>query len=103
MSVSQARVDVNATAVEVIIPASNNPYGTVELPSDPITTAEGSGPVQVLVTRAGGLIGALRVNFTAILNSANNTDFRIGDSCKSFWFPQQGGDSIFLEHLGVRA
>ena len=82
MSVTQARVNINATEVEVIIPASNNPYGTVELSSEPITAAEGSGTVRVPVIRTGGLIGALQVNFTAILDSANSTDFRIGDLCK---------------------
>lgn len=83
MSVTLARVDVNATAVEIIVPASNNPFGTVEFASsDPITAPEGGGPVQVNVARSGGLIGALRVNFTAILNSANDADFRIEDSCE---------------------
>jgi hypothetical protein len=75
-------VDVNATAVDVIIPGSNNPYGTVEITSDPITVAEESGSIQVPVTRVGGLIGALQVNFTTTLISANNTDFTIEDSCK---------------------
>lgn len=82
VSVTLARVDVNATAVEVIVPASNNPYGTVDLSAEPITAPEGGGPLQVAVTRTGGLIGTLRVNFTAVLDSADDADFSIPDSCK---------------------
>lgn len=78
-----ARVDANATTVEIIVPASNNPHGSVELASsDPISAPEGGEPVQLSLARSGGLIGALRVNFTTIMISANDSDFSIEDSCE---------------------
>ena len=83
VSVTLARVDVNASSVEITVPASNNPHGTVELASsDPISAAEGGAPVQISIIRSGGLIGALRVNFTATPTSADSTDFRIEDTCE---------------------
>ncbi len=83
VSVTVARVNVNATTVDFLVPASNNPHGSVELASsDPLTTAEAGPPLQLSLVRTGGLIGTLRVNFTAILDSANDMDFGIEESCK---------------------
>lgn len=82
VSVTLARVDVNATAVQVVIPASNNPHGSVQLAStNPISTSEGAA-VQLRVVRLEGLIGTLRVNFTALPNTANATDFSIEELCE---------------------
>ena len=83
-SLTVARLDVNASSVDVIVPASNNPHGSVQFASStPITTSEGAMPLQISLARTNGLIGALRVNFTATLNSANEMDFSFTEPCKS--------------------
>ena len=81
-SLTVARLDVNASSVEVIVPASNNPHGSVQfISSAPITASEGGLPVQLDISRVDGLIGALRVHFTATPDSANAMDFSINGSC----------------------
>ncbi len=84
LSTSIARIDLNATAVEIIIPASNNPHGTVQFASSAlISTSEETGSVNIGVVRSGGLNGYIRINFTITLGSANSTDFNIIQPCKS--------------------
>ncbi len=66
------------------MPASNNPHGSVQFASsDPVTTSEGSMPVQLNLIRANGLIGALRINYTVLPDTANEMDFSINELCKS--------------------
>lgn len=82
VSVTFARVDINATTVEIFVPASDNPHGTVEFASSaPVLTSEGAA-VELDIVRREGLIGALLVNFTAVPGSADESDFTITDSCK---------------------
>lgn len=84
VSVTLARVDVNATSVEVTVPASNNPHGIVEfLSSSSITVQEGATPLQLGVVRLEGLIGDLRVNYSAVLTSADEMDFSLEEQCKT--------------------
>lgn len=83
VSVTLARIHVNATSVDIVVPASNNPHGTVELVSSaPITTSEGAAPLQLNLVRLEGLIGRLRVNYTTVLNTAELMDFSLEGQCK---------------------
>ena len=83
VSVTVARVDVSATRVEIVVPASNNPHGSVELSStESVLVAEGMDTVQLSVVRSGGLIGALLVNFTILPNSALDMDISVEQLCK---------------------
>ena len=83
-SLTLARLDVNASSVEVIVPASNNPHGSVQFASsNPVVTSEGAMPVQLNLVRTNGLIGALRINYAVLPDSASEMDFSIDERCKS--------------------
>ena len=84
VSTSFASIDVNASQVLVIVPASDNPHGLVEF--DQITNEvqlnEDVGTVVLDLRRTQGIIGTLRVNFTVTLLTASSDDFSILSDCE---------------------
>ena len=83
-SITLARLDLNASSVQVLVPASNNPHGSVQyVSSNPVVTSEGAMPLQLNIIRMDGLIGTLRINVTAIPDSANGMDFNLNQLCES--------------------
>lgn len=84
VSTSFAGIDVNASEVLVIVPASNNPHGLVEFDqtANQVQLSEDVGSIVLDLQRTQGVIGTLRVNYTVLLLTASSDDFSISSNCK---------------------
>lgn len=83
-SASQARVNLNASQLNVTVAASDYPHGVVQFAQPvSINTSEADLSLTVPVVRNFGLVGGLRVNFTIVAISATTPDdFNVASSCK---------------------
>ena len=85
VSTSFASINVNASEVLVVVPASDNPHGLVEFDQTAVEVRvnEDVGIAAVGLQRSQGVIGTLRVNFSVVLlSSASSDDFSIATDCK---------------------
>ena len=82
VSTTFASVNTNASEVQVVVPASNNPHGLVEFEASEVMVSEDVGTVLLDLVRTQGVIGTLRVNFSVLLSSASGNDFTISTNCK---------------------
>ena len=71
VTAGQARIDFNASTVDIFVRASDYPHGRVQF-NGPVQVPvdETVGVVNVPVQREFGSVGMLRVNFTAIDSTA---------------------------------
>ena len=78
------RVDVNASAVDIFVTASNNPHGVVQFaPPFQVDTQEDTATLMLPLQRSSGVVGPLRVNFSVTPNTAQTPeDFNIPTQCE---------------------
>ena len=85
VAAGEASINTSAADVQIIIPASDNVHGVISFSSLSTSVSEDVGNLDITVSRGGGLVGDLLVNFTVEDRTAiAPNDYQINNSCKYF-------------------